>query len=645
MSLNKRYKNTNSYFKIEPRYRKPSKLKFNLEGFIGGRLKANEEEWLLKAIDANPAIINIFHQRDLKPSLNIDVHSGEYPGKFLTGAVLCWNISHSNYLKIVIEKLIKEISIAQDSNGYLGPFSQKQRFFGKIKKFIQSDWVDLFMFQEGSSGIHRLLREIRKTPIYESNVWDLWGHYHCMLGLWLWYCETGDKLAFKICIKAADLICDIFLDSKKNVYNTGAYECNMAIIHIFCLLYKRIGNPKYIKMVHKIENEWNTEGAGAYLNSAIEKKEFYEITKPRWESLHNIQALSELYYITGDQKYKEAFEHFYWSIVKYDRHNTGGFSSGEQARGNPYDPRVIETCATVAWIALSVDMLRLTGDSVVADELELSTFNAMLGAQSPSGRWWSYNTPMDGLRKAFYHDVNWQCLPGGPELNCCYMSGAKGLGMLSEWAFMISSDGIYINYYGPGAFKLMSPSTQYITLVQKTDYPKKGEISICINLNKSERFTLRLRIPKWSCKSNVMVNGKKEKNVMSGNYYSIDKIWKKGDLIKLSLDMSFHFWKGRKECSGKTSIYYGPILLAYDRYFNKTITDDIQIISLDRYKKIEIKKRHKLSPWILFKFAENDGKDVILCDFATAGVNGSSYKTWLSIADFYDTSFFDPVNY
>src|SRR5262249_37718299 len=149
----------------------------------------------------------------------------------------------------------------------------------------------------------------------------------------------------------------------------------------------------------------------------------------------------------------------------------GGFSSREEAVGNPFDPRPIETCATIGWMALCVDMLRLTEHARAADELELSTWNTVLGSQSPDGSWWTYDTPMSGISTAgmpnvrlfdplngppvtigercpTFYDLRWQ-EPGGVErLSCCAVNGPRGLAFLSQWAVMRSSDGVAINYYG-----------------------------------------------------------------------------------------------------------------------------------------------------------------------------------------------------
>jgi len=85
-------------------------------------------------------------------------------------------------------------------------------------------------------------------------------------------------------------------------------------------------------------------------------------------------------------------------------------------------------------MAMSVEMLRLTGDSRVADELELSLFNSGFGMMSPSGRWVTYDTPMDGARLASAHSIVFQSRAGSPELNCCSVNGPRALGLTGEWA-------------------------------------------------------------------------------------------------------------------------------------------------------------------------------------------------------------------
>ena len=604
MEYIKNYKYQNRNIMVKPKMHPPIVVEYKFYGFLGKRLKVNEEQWLLKVLDTNPALIEIFRLKELDHKILLDAWSGEYPGKLLEGLVLCWRLSKNINLHNNILKLINSLKEVQGKDGYLGPFSKKDRFFGKIKKHD-----------------------------YNSNVWDLWGHYHCMLGLFLWYRETGDKKAFNICLRAADLICNIFLDSLEKICKVGCHEMNFSIIHIFCLLYEYTGIKRYREMVNEIEKCWSMENAPDYLNNALDGKEFYETPAPRWESLHNILALAELYYISGEEKYRKAFIHIYKSILKYDRHNTGSFSTNEKAIGNPYLQGAIETCSTVAWIALNIDMIRLTGESIVADELELSTFNSMLGAQAPSGKWWTYSTPMDGQRKAFYDDHNWQCLPGGPELNCCFTNAANGLGMISEWAVMVSNKNIYINYFGPGIYRFLSPSGNSIEIVQKTQYPLNGKIEIKIQLKESENFNIFIRIPRWSINTTLSLNNRGIKNIKQGHYLKLNKLWKNGDLININLDMSLHFWLGERECEGKTSVYYGPILLTLDQRFNKINPNNIPVLNGKKLKGIPIVWKREPVPWLLLKFEGIDRENIILCDFASAGSNGTWYKSWLKIMD------------
>ena len=85
-----------------------------------------------------------------------------------------------------------------------------------------------------------------------------------------------------------------------------------------------------------------------------------------------ICALAELYWITGNPQYSTAYQQIWWSLCETERHNHGGIMSAEQASGSPYHTGSVETCCTITWAAMCVEMLKLTGSSVVADELELS---------------------------------------------------------------------------------------------------------------------------------------------------------------------------------------------------------------------------------------------------------------------------------
>ena len=569
-------------------FEKPKNPRLAFGGFMGQRIKANLDNWLLIAPLANPGMLEMFRVRDRKPKPELVPWAGEFVGKYLISAIQARRMIDSKELDSLIKWVVGELIDSQAEDGYLGPFTKEERLLGH---------------------------------------WDLWGHYHWMQALMMWHEDTGDKDAMNCVIRAADLVCKTYLNTGRKVLDAGSTEMNMAIIHVLGWIYRETNEERYLQMTRQIEKEW--EQAGDYFRTGLAGTEFYKTPKPRWESLHDIQGLVELYQITGDDRYKTAFENLWRSIQRYDRHNTGGFTTGEQAIGDPYAPGAIETCCTIAWMAMSVDMLRLTGNPVVADELELSTWNGMLGSQHPSGRWWTYDTPMDGVRAASAHSIVFQSRPGTPELNCCSVNAPRGLGMISEWGIMVDDEGVIVNYYGDMKGKISLPDGNSLKLEQKTYYPKDGHIIIRLSPQKKTQFNLRLRIPEWSKKTLVKVNDAEIMPVNPCSYLSIKREWQPGDIVEINLDMSLRCELGKKNQEGKVSIYRGPLLLAYDQHFNNMDPDEMPALNA---KEIEAEFQESngcFEPIVLLKVKCADGRYLYLCDFASAGAYGTHYRSWI----------------
>lgn len=580
--------------KVQPLFEE-SGAETSFSGLLGARLRVNVENWELHVLESNPALIEMFRDRDRKPDRQLLPWSGEFIGKYLCASISSYRILRDPRQKELIQKVVTSFIATQAADGYLGPFDANTRLTGRN--------------------------------------WDIWGHYWAIRGLLEYYKEFHSLEALSAATKAADLLVSRFMNSNIHLTNDGSFgQMNYAVIHAFTSLYRITGKPEYLQMAQWITKEWDIAGAGLYLRYALAGKEMFEFPGNRWESLHDFLGMSDMYLLTGDTRYRDAFTHIWYSILKGDRHNTGGFTSGERTTGDPYNTGAIETCCTVAWIDMTIAMLKLTGNSLAADELELATFNGLLGAQAPSGRWWTYNTPMDGTKEASFHSITFQCRPGSPELNCCSVNGPRGLALVNEWSLLRFSEGLALNYLGPSTFRVLTPGKQEISLQQDTTYPTDGKIRIRISIANPESFVLKVRIPSWSRQTQATVNGIEIKNVAAGSYLDIKRRWSGEDEVVIDLDMSPHFWCGERELDGRTSIYRGPILLAFDPVWNSIDSDRIPQMDAHNVRLQVVQGNRSIEPWLLVGANAADGQKLMLCDFATAGAYGNAYKTWLPIS-------------
>ncbi len=584
---------------VKPIQRAIAGAKWRFAGPLGNRITNNAEHWLLRAPDANPGIIEMFRRRNRhQPFAEHTPWAGEFAGKYLISAVQACRMVDDPRLSKHVASFVRNLIAAQGSDGYLGPWPVKRQLMGDC---------------------------------------DLWGHYHCMLGLLMWHDDTGDKAALKSVLAAAELICKTYVDGDRRPIEAGNPCFNMSVIHIMAELYRRTGNERWLAMVRRIEEDMPRDGN--WLEGGIAGVPYWRLPSsgPRWEALHILQGFATLYEATGDERYRKAVLNHWTNIRDLDRHPSGAFSTNEQASGTIFAQGSIETCCSVAWMALTADVLRMTGDPTVADELELTLWNQAMAAQHPSGNWCTYDTPLNGVRAPSYQQIAFQYRPGSPELNCCSVNSPRTLGMLSEWAITACDDGIAINFYGMCDVTMPLKGKRRVRVRQQTRYPAEGRVLIAVDAD-GKACTVRFRIPAWSGRTLIKLNGKPlSAKAAPGTYVPITRKWLWGDIVELVFDMAPRLTIGEApERGGKAAIHRGPLLLAFDAALNPIEVSDLKPIDVTKVKlePVSIGKDAKRADRLAFPpigmwQIQTAGGPVVLCDFATAGAAGTEYAAWL----------------
>ena len=176
-----------------------------------------------------------------------------------------------------------------------------------------------------------------------------------------------------------------------------------------------------------------------------------------------------------------------------------------------------------------------------------------------------------------------------------------------------------------------------------------------------------MRIPHWSAKTTVRLNGEKVAAVTPASYLVIERRWCRGDTIELTLDMSLHFWRGERDCRGTTSVYRGPILLTYDHRYNlehegrnprcaefiayegwefhdKEAPMNPEPLDARTLRCRPVRWRSWDPPAMLFRVESASGKTVHLCDYGSAGAAGTVSHSWIPVKNAPKTPAFTRTN-
>lgn len=503
-------------------------------------------------------------------------------------------------------------------------------------------------------------------------VWDIWIQKYVLLGLIAQYDETGNRQYLQAARQSAGYLLERTGPGKTSLEEYGPPfhkgGVNFSILEPIVLLYQRTGDKRYLQYSRYIVESWSKPGK--YAPGGVRLIENAEAGLPpvNYEIRHaytlmsDFEGLCELYRATGNKRYLDACIKFAEAIERYELMITGTVCNHEMwYNGALAQTGVLEqpneTCATATWMKFCYQLLRLTGNPHWADEMEKSLYNGLLGAMMPRGEWWAYHSQLNGQR-----------MPSrvqGCDISCCVSSGPRGLLITPEWmAMKMQNDALAINLYAPGNISHRLKNGVTVRLETETTYPASGVVRFTVHTDRSVPFPLQLRIPSWSRKTTLTINGK-DIAVTPGSYALLNRTWKEGDRIELLLDMRgrvVHAPSGTDQ-----AIVRGPVVLALDNRLAPEQDTSVWLIGESRkFEEFPNNPRYRfvnpnndfdsqkeavyidLKPvtvpdkdiWMAFEvpfvdrpvFHIHREKKIIMCDYASAGNRWSDtnlYRVWL----------------
>lgn len=499
--------------------------RYQYNGFMDKAVRYIEEFQLLK-----PELWRRFVQQFREDADGADAGwRGEYWGKMMRGACFVYSYTQNEKLYQILTQTVTDIMDSADENGRISSYAVGREFDG----------------------------------------WDLWSRKYVLLGMqyFLEICKDNafeEKIIASMCGQVDYIMSKIGNEEGKISITSATRHWrglnSSSLLEPIVRLYSLTNEKKYLAFAGYIVNCGGTDVANIF--ELAYKNEFYPYQYPvtkAYEMTSCFEGLLEYYRVTGEEWHKTAIINFADKILESDftvigccgcTHELFDHSTVRQA--NTTNGEIMqETCVTVTLMKFFYQLNLLTGNSKYADAFEISLYNAYLGA---------INTEkvIEPTIQAEHPDWNIEPLPfdsyspltagtrgngvGGLKVmsdnhyyGCCACIGAAGIGLVPKLQLLTTEKGFAMNLFISGTVETHMPSGRKVIFETATEYPKEGNVTMTIHTGKEETFELLIRNPHWSKTTRLSLNGKSV--AVNEGYICVNRTWKDGDKIELSLDM------------------------------------------------------------------------------------------------------------
>lgn len=496
--------------------------------------------------------------------------------KTIEGASYSLAIHPDTKLETYIDSLIILIKKAQEPDGYL--YTART-----IDPLHAHKWV----------GTERWMYERQHSH-------ELYNAGHLYEAAFAHYTATGKKTLLNIALRNADLIESVFGPAKRHVA-PGHQVIEMGLVK----LYRATGDEKYLKLAKYFLDE---RGQVKYdsTNKDVFKNGMYwqdhiPVIKQTEAVGHAVRAvymysgMADVAALTGNKDYVNAIDRIWENAVGKKLYVTGGIgAAGDGERfGNdfelPNSTAYCETCASIGNVYWNHRMFLLHGESKYIDVLEKSLYNSLLSGVGMDGKTFFYTNTLQ-IKDHFRHTDIETKRSTWFSCSCCPTNVTRLMPSIPGYAYASRGSDVYINLFISGSASMKTLDGTDVIIKQESNYPWDGNVKIVVEPKKSTRIKLFVRVPGWArgealptdlyafgkeksvTSWNIKVNGKAIHPELDKGYAILERDWKKGDYVELTMPMQVqrvYAHEDVQENLGKVALQRGPLMYcaeAIDNY-------------------------------------------------------------------------------
>lgn len=272
----------------------------------------------------------------------------------------------------------------------------------------------------------------------------------------------------------------------------------------------------------------------------------------------------------SDEKYIHAVKQAFADIRQFHGQPQGMYGGDEALHGNN-PTQGSELCSAVELMFSLEEMSQITGDIQFLDHLERIAFNALPTQISDdfNARQYFQQPNQVMITKSLHNfDINhsetdlvYGLLAGYP---CCTSNLHQGWPKFTQNLWYATVDGgLAALTYSPSEVEASVADGILVAMTEETYYPMDGTVTFHLSILekkvKSVVFPFHLRIPGWCKEAVVRINGETYKSYPKGTIAVINRRWKTGDVVELSLPMTIELENWHEN---SVSVNRGPLVYA-----------------------------------------------------------------------------------